>query len=147
MFCRAINAGRFSLFATVLTFGTVVLSNGCGTLNGTGVASLDAFTREKGTIREEETQRRRFIEERDPAAMRWLLANRVRTAMTVDEVSDVFGEPGIREQGDRWIKSSNGLYHEGDQIYKWGPDTDGHTIYLAFRDGHLVNFEPDEYKH
>jgi hypothetical protein len=147
MFSRAMTAGRVFVWASLLALATLCVANGCGTLNGTGVASLDGLTREKGTIRDEDTQRRRFIEERDPEALRWLLANRIRTSMTVDDVSEVFGEPGVREYGDRWIKASNGLYHEGDVVYKWGPDSDGHTVYLAFRDGHLVNFEPEEYKH
>lgn len=146
MFPRAKFVGRISAVAFLVAATSLLIANGCGTLNGTGVASLDGFTREKSTIREEDTQRLRFREERDPAAMRWLLANRVRTSMTVEDVEQVFGEPGIREVGDRWIKKSNGLYHEGDVIYKWGPDSEGHTIYLAFRDGHLVNFEAEEYK-
>ncbi|MGE3316026.1 MAG: hypothetical protein AB7O26_13005 [Planctomycetaceae bacterium] len=146
MSCRTTSAGRVSHWAITLSVATLLIANGCGTLNGTGVASLDGFTREKGTIREEDTQRRRFVEERDPEAMRWLLANRVRTSMTIEDVNEVFGEPGVREYGDRWIKKSNGLYHEGDVIYKWGPDNEGQTIYLAFRDGHLVNFEPEDYK-
>ena len=146
MFSRVHFVGRISAAAILLAGVSLLIANGCGTLNGTGVASLDGFTREKGNIREEETQRQRFREERDPAAMRWLLANRVHTSMTVEDVEQVFGEPGVREVGDRWIKKSNGLYHEGDVIYKWGPDNEGHTVYLAFRDGHLVNFEPDDYK-
>lgn len=146
MISRAISAGGVSLLAISLSFAMLLIANGCGPLNGTGVASLDGFTREKGEIREEDTQRRRFVEERDPDAMRWLLANRIRTAMKVEDVNEVFGEPGVREYGDRWIKKSNGLYHESDVIYKWGPDNEGHTVYLAFRDGHLVNFEPEEYR-
>lgn len=119
---------------------------GCGSLNGTGMASLDSVTREKKEVRSEESQRRRFREERDPEAMRWLLGHRVAAGMEVADVNQVFGEEGVREFGDRWLKASNGLYHEGDVIYKWGPDSEGHTVYLAFRDGRLVNFDPEEYR-
>lgn len=146
MFSRSTTAQRLSILTSAVTVLILMPAGGCGSLNGTGMASLDGVTREKGDIRDYETQRRRFLEDRDPEAMKWLLANRVRPSMTIEDVGEVFGEPGIREQADRWIKKSNGLYHEGDVIYKWGPDNDGHTVYLAFRDGHLVNFEPDEYK-
>jgi len=125
---------------------SLILLAGCGTLNGTGIASLDAITREKGQVRDEETQRRRFREERDPDAMRWLLANRIASGMTSAEVEQIFGETGEREFNDRWLKASNGLYHEEDVVYKWGPDRNGRTVYLAFREGRLVNFDPEEYR-
>jgi len=119
---------------------------GCGALNGTGIASLDSVTREKKEIRGEESHRRRFREDSDPEAMRWLLGHRVAQGMSLADVNQVFGVQGVREVSDRWLKASNGLYHEGDVVYKWGPDNNGRTVYLAFREGHLVNFDPAEYR-
>ena len=38
---------------------------------------------------------------------------------------------------------NGGHYRENDVLYKWGPDNEGRTILLAFRDDKLVNFDPD----
>jgi hypothetical protein len=100
--------------AGALMVAAVWPAAGCGSLNGTGMASLDSVTREKKEVRSEESQRRRFREERDPEAMRWLLGHRVASGMSLADVNQVFGEEGAREYGDRWLKAGNGLYHEGD---------------------------------
>jgi hypothetical protein len=34
---------------------------------------------------------------------------------------------------------------QGDATFKWGPDRAGRSIYLIFRDDHLVNFDPHEF--
>ena len=44
----------------------------------------------------------------------------VHRQMTVKEISDVFGEDGVRVHDDTWLKKGNG-YREDDTVCRWGP--------------------------
>lgn len=94
---------------------------------------------------EQEEYRERFQGQRDPDAMRWLLAHAVRQGMTVAEVSRIFGQEGERVVGDRKLKRSGSPYRRTDVAYRWGPDADGRSVYLFFRDGKLTGFDPREF--
>ncbi len=95
---------------------------------------------------EEEAFRREYQETHSAAAMQWLLANCVHSGMTLEEVNRVLGEEGVREYDDLPIKTNGGFYRADDVVYRWGPDNQGHSVYLVFRDGRLVNFDPDEFR-
>ena len=90
--------------------------------------------------------RRRFQQDRTSADFRWLLANATRTGMSPKDVGEVLGESGQKVMNDTWIKSSGGHYRASDEVYKWGPDDEGKTVYLIFRDNQLVNFDPSEFQ-
>jgi hypothetical protein len=92
-----------------------------------------------------ESHRSRFLKDREPADMNWLLANVVRSGMSRGEISQTLGEDGKRVRDDARFKRNGGHYRENDTIWKWGPDNKGQSIFLAFRDGKLVNFDPDEF--
>ena len=56
------------------------------------------------------------------------------------------GEDGTLETGDRRLMTGGGNYRVGDEMYAFGPDSKGKTVYLAFREDRLVNFERSEFK-
>ena len=123
-----------------------VLAAGCESLDTAGV-SLTARPADDGSgSRSEEQYRRQYQTSRDPEAMRWLLAHRIESGMSVVDVNHVLGEEGTRALNDRWVKTNGGHYRSGDVVYKWGPENQGKSVYLVFRDGHLVNFDPNEYR-
>ena len=98
------------------------------------------------SVRDEEEHRQKYQSNRDPAELRWLLANRISSGMTVSEVGRVIGEEGRRVYDDSWIKTGSGYYQSGDEAWKWEQDRNGQSLILVFRDGNLVNFDPTAYQ-
>ena len=94
---------------------------------------------------EEDKMRREFQETRNPAAIRWLLANRVKQGMSVGEVNGVLGCDGKRRYEDAQFKSRNIGVLASDETYAWGPDHDGSPYMLFFRNDHLVNYDPAQF--
>jgi hypothetical protein len=122
------------------------LAVGCETLHEAGVPGMRAFVSSHRRAAEEESHRHAYQQDRSPASMQWLLAHRVHSGMSVADVSRILGEEGVREYDDLPIKTNGGHYRTGDQVYHWGPNSVGRTVYLVFRDGSLVNFNPDEFR-
>ena len=118
---------------------------GCAAFDISGIVNAVATHNLKPDAAQQETNRRRYQKERLPAAMQWLMANSIESGMSLSEVNRVFGEEGRREFNDTWIKTNGGHYRSGDKVHKWGPDSGGRTVYLVFRDGHLVNFDSRDY--
>jgi len=96
--------------------------------------------------RKESESRLLYLKEGDPQAMRWLLGHRLETGMTLADVNKVFGQVGVEETNDSWIKKNNARYRRNDETYRWGPDSQGQSVYLVFRDDQLVNFDPTEFR-
>lgn len=93
-------------------------------------------------LREQELkQRESYQTEKDPAAIQWLLAHRIRTGMSVSDVSHIIGEDGQREYESNQILKNDGNYQQTDKVYRWGPDRMGRTYMLVFREDKLVNFD------
>ena len=65
--------------------------------------------------------------------------------MSVKDISNVLGEDGVRVHDDTWLKRGT-AYREDDTVYRWGPDKNGRDIYLVFREGRLINFDPKEFE-
>ena len=95
---------------------------------------------------QEEKYRHQFVTEGDSQAVRWLLINRIASGMERTEVNQVLGREGDRQFDDGWIKNNGGTFRQSDKVYKWGPDSEGQSYYLVFRDDHLVNFNPEDYE-
>lgn len=118
---------------------------GCESVGKTTPQAFAKSTADQPAKRTLNSERRRYQAERDPSAARWLLAHAIQRQMTVKEINEVFGEDGVRVHDDSSLKRGNG-YREDDTVYRWGPDRDGRDIYLVFRSGRLVNFDPKEFE-
>lgn len=127
----------FGLFA-------LMLAAGCETLHNAGVPGLDGYVKDEAALAAPE-YRERFQVDRDPAALTWLLTNRVHNGLTLMEVNEAFGEAGEEfSQTDSMKRNTDG-YQSTDVGYRWGPDAKGRSVILFFREGHLVNFNPNEF--
>lgn len=117
---------------------------GCMAMYEAGVPGMSNFVDIEAIRREQEEYRLRFQSERDPVALNWLLQNRVKSGMELYEVEEILGVDSEREHADRWIKTSGGPFRQGDEVYRWGPDSRGRTLYLVFRNKKLVGYNPDD---
>jgi hypothetical protein len=99
----------------------------------------------KQSRNEEEQHRKKYAATRDRDALHWLLRHRIDSGMSYHDVCRTLGEDGSRESRDNWIKNNGGNYQVGDDVYAFGPDSKGQTLYLVFRDDKLVNFDPKEF--
>ena len=119
---------------------------GCGNLHQTAATNGWTFFNSTNSFQEEEQYRDRFVTEGDSQAVRWLLKNRIAGGMELNDVNQILGQRGVRQFDDGWIKNHGGTFRQSDQVYKWGPDSDGKAYMLVFRDDHLLNFNPDDYE-
>jgi len=134
-----------SLWWCGLAVSLCSINAGCEVLHNSGVPGLRKYADSGKPLREEEKHRDRYQVDRDSEAMRWLLANRITTGMTVSEVGHMLGEDGEREHNDNRFKTGGGYLRLNDRVYRWGPDNEGNSVYLGFRDDRLVNFNPEEF--
>src|SRR5262245_32309762 len=88
-------------------------------------------------VQEREEHRREYLATHSRKSMRWLLAHCVNVGMSYKEVCRALGEEGAREEQDNWIKNRGGPYQVGDDVYAFGPDNEGQSVYLVFRDDQL----------
>lgn len=128
----------------LLVIGLLAMLGGCGS---SGVDGLDLWL--AGDRLEDERlaveHRERFAAEGDPESLQWLLSNRITTGMTDTEVAHELGQEGERLYGTGHLKRGDSRYRESDVFYKWGPTSDGRSIYLAFRDDRLLHFDVEEF--
>lgn len=90
-------------------------------------------------------QRLLYKTDGDAEALNWLLRNEIRQGMPIADVNQILGEDGERQYDAGWVKN-NGSFRVDDEVYKWGPDSDGQSIYLVFRNGHLTNYDPSQFE-
>jgi len=126
--------------------GAVLVAAGCQAgyrdFKLPGIPSPEELQAESRTA---DKQRERYRRTQDAAAFRWLLAKRIRTGMTLAEVNRELGQDGNRRYGDARFKARNVGVQATDETWEWGPDKDGTTYMLFFRNDRLVNFEPSQY--
>jgi len=97
--------------------------------------------------RTEEDHRREYVKTHSRKSMRWLLSHSVKQGMTYEQVCHVLGEDGERESKDRWLKTGGAAnVRVDDEVYSFGPDSDGRMLYLFFRDDRLINFDSTEFE-
>ena len=94
---------------------------------------------------EAEVQREKLQVEQSDKAMRWLLSHVIEPGLTPEEVDSLLGQEGQRVYNDTRYKLAGGDYQAQDEGYRWGPTDSGSVYILFFREGTLVNFDPDEY--
>lgn len=117
---------------------------GCSVLHQAGVPGLEQYVKDPHAPRVAE-EREKYQVHHDGQSLNWLLAHRVHTGQSVAEVSGILGEEGERYWNDTALKNG-GAYLQTDEGYRWGPDSNGRSVILFFRDGKLVNFNPDEFR-
>lgn len=127
-----------------LVLGCLLLAS-CETLKAPG-STADWFARNnKGHEREVQSYRTQWQTRRDKAAIRWLLATQIHNGLTPEEVSVRLGEVGVKEQNTREFKKEGDGFRIDDEFYKFGPDREGESYYLGFRDGQLVQFDAQRF--
>jgi hypothetical protein len=141
--CRpAAASGRGFVGVVVLAALLATLGGGCE-MPDLARGSRERILAEASAAAE---RREKFLAEGDPQAVRWLLANRIGSGMTRDDVEETLGQHGERVYEDDWLKSGTLGVLQTDEAYRWGPDSAGQTYYLFFRDDRLVNHNPAEYR-
>jgi hypothetical protein len=96
--------------------------------------------------RTEEEHRTDYVKTHSSKSMRWLLYHCVRQGMSYKDVSHNLAEEGERVSNDPTLKTGGANIRIDDEVYKFGPDDQGHELYLFFRDDRLINFDPSEFK-
>ena len=124
----------------------MLVSSGCETVKESGIPGLRPdLTKKYEANRIEQDHRDNFVVHRDHKSLYWLIANRVQNGMSLTDAEQILGEPGERETDMSRLKLG-GHYQTTDLVYKWGPDSEGYSVVLIFRDGHLVNFDPSGFR-
>ena len=130
-----------------IAISLIAFSNvGCGNLHQTIETNGWTLFTSTDSFQEQEQYRERFVTEGDSQAVRWLLKNSIAIGMELNDVNQILGQKGVRQFDDGWIKNHGGTFRQSDNVYKWGPDSEGKTYMLVFRDDHLLNFNPDDYE-
>jgi len=129
----------------VVLFPTLLWASGCGSFGRELNWSADSPVREDRPLTADE-HRTRFLENGDPKSFRWLLGHRVSQGMKVSEVNYILGVDGTREPLAARYKRDGGPYQESDVGYRWGPDREGHSVCLFFREGKLYNYDPEQFQ-
>lgn len=110
---------------------------GCSMMN----SLADLMQQEESLFAEAEKRREEFLIERSEDSIKWLLSNLAKNGMSKGDIDRIVGEQGERVFDDTEILSGEGLYRADDRVYSWGPDRQGNTYMLVFRDDKLINFE------
>lgn len=119
--------------------------SGCESIPSGNLAKL-VFSSDNEMRELEEKHRKKYQETRDPEARDWLLGNVVASGMTPTELTRILGDEGERVINDGWIKNRSGHYQIDDQVWKYGPDREGQSVFLVFREGKLANFDPNQFQ-
>lgn len=140
---------RFNRLAPLHACLCLSVSCALAILGCSGIDRQDPFEifpdEDQGSVSEADNHRQQFQIHRDPKALNWLMSHEIETGMSLASVNDILGESGERVFNDTSLKRNANQYQETDIGFKWGPDTNGRSIVLFFRDGKLVNFDPEEF--
>jgi hypothetical protein len=141
----ALRIAPFQIVAIAGLLAAITAAGGCQSVAESSSRKWAKMGDQDAPVRTLQSERGRYQADRDPAAMRWLLAHQIQSHMTVADINNVFGEDGTRVYDDAWLKKGNG-YRTDDVVFRWGPDKNGRNIYLVFREKRLINFDPKEYE-
>jgi hypothetical protein len=130
----------------VTTWVAVLTLAGCESPEWTRSLNDSFAATDQPDSKTEEKHRREYEATRSHESMKWLLSHCVESGMSYKKVCHIMGEDGTLETGDRRLLAGGGNYRVGDEMYSFGPDSQGKTVYLAFREDRLVNFERSEFK-
>jgi hypothetical protein len=134
------SARSFCACIAVVTFA------GCESPEWTRSLNDSFSAADKSGPKTEEEHRDEYAATHSPASMRWLLGHCVEMGMSYKRVCHIMKEDGTPVTGDNRVLSGGGNYRVGDEVYAFGPDTNGKTVYLVFREDRLVNFDRSEFQ-
>lgn len=129
-----------------ILYSLVLLSSlaGCES-SGWNTRLMEAFSPDQSPNADiEEKHRTAYALDRSREDLYWLLANRVDAGMARQQVDGILGEEGVREPNGQWARG--GDFQVNDDVYRYGPDSTGQSVYLVFREGHLVNYDPEDFR-
>lgn len=135
---------RFLNVSMGLSVSALLVCIGCETLHNAGVPGLEMYVKpDPAVVEAGRNHREKFSAERNHESLYWLVAHNVKNTMSLREVEAAIGEPG------EYMTETGRMRSEGvqatDSAFAWGPDSEGHSVILFFRDGHLTNFDPNDY--
>lgn len=134
----------FHCWSIMLVLNCLLLAS-CETLRAPG-STADWFARNnKKHEREVQAYRTQWQTHRDGEAIRWLLATQIHNGLSPDEVNERLGDTGEREINSQEFSRRGDGFRVDDQFYRYGPDRDGQSHYLGFREGKLINFDAERY--
>lgn len=136
---------KFNAARWLYVWIAVLTVAGCESPEWTRSLNDSFMAHDKPNAKDEEKHRQEYVETHSPESMRWLLGHCVEMGMSYKTVCHIMGEDGTLETGDRRLLTGGGNYRLGDEMYAWS-NSKGKTVYLAFRDDRLVNFERSEFK-
>lgn len=119
---------------------------GCESPSWTRSINESFGANEKSGPRTEEQNRQEYADTHSRESLNWLLSHCIKPGNSYKQVCQTLGEEGTREPNDRLRKAQGNTYRIDDEVYAFGPDSKGRTLYLAFREDRLVNFDPEEFK-
>jgi hypothetical protein len=118
---------------------------GCESPSWTHALNESFNAKAEGGPQTEEQHRREYIANHNRKSMRWLLAYRVRPGMSYDQVRHILGEEGELET-NRSLKTGGVNVRVDDDVYAFGPDSEGRSLKLFFREDRLINFNPEDFQ-
>jgi hypothetical protein len=137
---------KFNTARSVCVCVVVFTFGGCESPEWTRSLNDSFLASDKPSAKTEEQHRQEYEETHSPESMRWLLSHCVEMGMSYKNVCHIMGEDGTPpETSDRRLLAGGGNYRVGDEMYAWS-DSKGRTVYLAFREDRLVNFDRSEFK-
>lgn len=126
----------------LLSAGLVLAAAGCETTLPERLPGIAQLRPTEDELQKEEECRVKFQTDRDPESLDWLMDHCLNAGVSVEDVNALFGTEGERLENDRWVKAKS-RYREDDETWQWGPDNQGRSIYLVFREGRLI-YNPKE---
>jgi len=93
---------------------------------------------------EEITHRSRYQATRSSADLEWLMKNRIENGLTVDSVNNILGQKGKALDAENQVSQASASSGSKDGTYEYGPDDQGRTYHLTFRNSRLVEYTPSD---
>jgi hypothetical protein len=130
----------------ICIIATVLLGSGCESMPAWDKEMMSGSHRVEKRVSQADRYRTRFLTERDPKALDWILTHRLQSGMSRASVEKELGEEGEYQEASKWLKATGGSFRTTDDAYRWGPDASGRSVYLMFRGDVLVNFHPEDFE-
>lgn len=118
---------------------------GCESPSWTHSLNESFHARSADGPRTEEDHRREYVATHSRKSLRWLLSHCVNTGMSYAEVCHALGEEGEVRKKDPAMKTGVNVRID-DEVYEFGPDSEGRVLVLFFREDRLINFDPSDFR-